>query len=228
MISHQHKIIYIHIPKCAGRSICDALQQPFDHYTASYYHSEFPQFWNDYTVFSTVRNPYQRLVSMYHYIKNEPYHEAHAITNFGNMLPFKNWVMENIALFKGEFPHPSTEGNREEDGTIGSPFWFSSQVSRLTNHSGTVYNDIHILRYEDGLQAVEHFLYQQAGTTVCIPHLNSSHSDSRSNYLHYYDQELLDVVNNFLPFITDCTVLNYPLIERKTSALTSERIAYYT
>lgn len=214
MISHQHKVIFIHIPKCAGRSISEAFNQPFDHYTASYYQTKHPDWWNEYTVFTTVRNPYQRLVSMYHYIKNEPFHANHAITNGGNMIPFKNWVLQNIASFTNEFDYASSEGARETDGEKGSAFWFSSQTRRLAFYSQSFYKNIHILRYENGTSAVQNFIQNHIGITLSIPHLNSSHSDSRENYLRYYDDELLNAVNTFQPFVTDCTLLNYEVVTK--------------
>ena len=214
MISPLHKIIFIHIPKCAGRSISRALGEDFDHYTASYYHNNFPEHWQDYTVFTTVRNPYQRLVSMYHYIKNEPFHAAHPITNGGNIIPFADWVMENMTAFTNEFDYNSPEGNRETDREMGSPFWFSSQARRLSLHkSDELYSNIHILRYEQGMPAVESFLQQRAKVHVAIPHVNSSQSDSRDDYLRYYDYELLNTVNSFEPFANDCKVLGYKMIQ---------------
>ncbi len=213
MISHKHKLIFIHIPKCAGRSISHALEQPFDHHTAAYYETRYNTHWNDYTVFTTVRNPYQRFVSMYHYIKKEPTHANHPITNRGNMLPFKTWVIENLAAFRGEFDYNSSEGNRESDGEIGSLFWFSSQASRISAASQTIYGNIHILKYENGMNAVQNFLQQTKGISLHIEHINSSHSDSRDSYQNYYDQELLDTVNSFPPFVKDCTLLNYKTIQ---------------
>ena len=216
MISHSCKIIYIHIPKCAGRSICRAFNEDFDHYTASYYQTHHSQWWQQYTVFTTVRNPYQRLLSMYHYIKNEPVHAGDAITNFGNMPPFKNWVVANIDAFKGEFEHPNTEGSRETHGDMGSAFWFSSQWQRLCNLSQTVNPEIHIIRYEDGMQQVCDFIHRHTGTQLHIPHLNRSHNNTISSYLQHYDQELLDTVNNFAPFAKDCRLLEYDVIKSTT------------
>lgn len=213
MISHHHQVIYIHIPKCAGRSICQAFNQDFDHHTAAYYHTAHPCSWSQYTVFTTVRNPYQRLVSMYHYIQNEPVHANHAITNFGKMLPFKSWVMANMDCFKGEFDLLSTEGNREDHGDLGSAFWFSSQVSRLSTALQTDFSNIHILRYEDGMKAVEDFVHRKTGKPINIQHLNRSHKDSHNSYLNYYDTELLNTVNAFPPFIKDCTLLQYQVIK---------------
>jgi hypothetical protein len=213
MISHRHKLIFIHIPKCAGRSISHALQEEFDHYTAFYYQTKQADYWNNYTVFTTVRNPYERLVSMYHYIKNESFHTTHPITNEGNMIPFKDWVIKNIASFRREFDCDSTEGDRERDGEMGSAFWFSSQVRRLSSPSDAIYSNIHILRFENGMQAIKEFLQHQTGSALHIPHVNRSNKNSHDHYLNHYDQELLNVVNAFPPFAKDCTILGYKVIK---------------
>lgn len=215
MISHQYKVIFVHIPKCAGRSISEAFHQPFDHFTAEYYSTNHPDCWNTYTLFTTVRNPYERLVSMYHYIKNEPVHTHHAITNNGQMLPFKEWVMTNLAAFKNEFGYPSTEGERQTDGDIGSPFWFSSQVRRLSSGDGQLYPDLHILPFESGMPAVARFLADKTGRQWHIPHLNRSNNQGQQYYLEHYDNELLNVINGFAPFAKDCALLDYQVIRNR-------------
>ena len=68
----KRKAIFVHIPKAAGTSVCKAV---FDcpessHYTARCYRSDNPMKFNDYFKFSVVRNPYDRLCSAYHYLKN--------------------------------------------------------------------------------------------------------------------------------------------------------------
>lgn len=214
MISHRYKLIFIHIPKCAGRSISDALSESFDHCTATYYQTTYPDLWNEYTIFTTLRNPYQRLVSMYHYITKEPFHANHAITGYGNMMPFKEWVLKNLSAFTQPFKYDSPEGNRETDGDIGSPFWFSSQARRISNASGIVYNNIYKLRYEDGMKKVEDFLQQHTGFSFSIAHLNNSRSNSQRSYLSYYDEELLAAVHSFAPFASDCDVLGYRMIDK--------------
>lgn len=101
MITHDHKIIFVHIPKCAGRSICDIFNQRFDHYTAKYYELEFNRFWKEYTKITIVRNPYDRLVSLYIYIKQ---HRRHANESIAiNIQDFRAWIKSNIAAFNGNF-----------------------------------------------------------------------------------------------------------------------------
>jgi hypothetical protein len=212
VISHRYKLIFIHIPKCAGRSISEALGEPFDHYTAHHYQTRCVQPWHEYIVFTTVRNPYSRLVSMYHYIKGEPFHANHPITNGGNMIPFKDWVWQNISSFKEEFDSNSSEGNRETDGDIGSPFWFSSQSRRISDVSEALYPNVHILKYEDGMPLVKRFLQQHAGVDISIPHINKSKNEQQL-FASFYDAELRQLLAAFEPFKKDCSLLQYDILK---------------
>ena len=86
-ISHKYKLIFIHIPKCAGTSICHALEiDPGEIGLISYeppilqhllpkqlknhYISE--PIWNEYKKFTILRNPYDRVISDYFWFKNIP------------------------------------------------------------------------------------------------------------------------------------------------------------
>jgi chondroitin 4-sulfotransferase 11 len=80
MIDHKNKIIFIHIPKCAGTSIEIALtgkdwwkSHPDEkHLTAQearkYYGEEI---WNSYFKVAFIRNPFTRLISAYNWIKKQ-------------------------------------------------------------------------------------------------------------------------------------------------------------
>ena len=69
-ICHKNKIIFIHIPKCAGKSVEKALFNR-EVYNSSANHATVDTFverhgediWNEYTTFAVVRNPWDRLVS---------------------------------------------------------------------------------------------------------------------------------------------------------------------
>jgi chondroitin 4-sulfotransferase 11 len=72
MIQDQYKCIFVHIIKTAGISICEALDMGSKqcHYPASKIRTH-PRCgehkWEKYFKFTFVRNPYDKLVSQYHY-----------------------------------------------------------------------------------------------------------------------------------------------------------------
>ena len=78
MIDHYNKVIFIHIPRCAGTYLEKAftgfdywdLSPILKHAPASIYKNLFPKYWETYFKFSVVRNPYSRFRSLWKY-KNE-------------------------------------------------------------------------------------------------------------------------------------------------------------
>tara|TARA_R100000655_G_C2996228_1_gene193763 strand:- start:1852 stop:2463 length:612 start_codon:yes stop_codon:yes gene_type:complete len=93
-ISHNHKAIFIHIPKTAGTSVEKVLgiggEMPGklrshrmeningvkfapQHYTASMLkeHPYVKEFWNDYFKFSVVRHPYTRVLSEWFWVRGK-------------------------------------------------------------------------------------------------------------------------------------------------------------
>lgn len=74
MIDHQRKLIFVHIARTGGTSIEAALigrdwweiDRGTKHLSASQTRRHFgDQFWNEYVKFAVVRNPWDRLVSMW-------------------------------------------------------------------------------------------------------------------------------------------------------------------
>ena len=76
-ISHKHRLIFMHIPKTAGTSIVSLLKELDKDLFVRMGHplaNEWKQFreedYRDYRWFTVCRNPYDRLVSAFFYIKN--------------------------------------------------------------------------------------------------------------------------------------------------------------
>jgi hypothetical protein len=75
MISHEHRCIFIHIPRTGGTSIEVAFTGndlfnviPFQkHLTARQSKDFYGDYWDDYFKFSIVRNPWDRVISLYHF-----------------------------------------------------------------------------------------------------------------------------------------------------------------
>lgn len=70
MISHSTNCIFIRVPKTASQSIAALIDAPFrTHTPARRFHAEFPGEFEHYFKFAFVRNPWDRLVSAFHYIR---------------------------------------------------------------------------------------------------------------------------------------------------------------
>lgn len=86
------KIGYVHVPKTGGSSIHKALPNCIHnerHMTAMELRAAEPELFEEYFMFSTIRNPWERMVSMHFYDRkrNTRPHEVDA-----NMMDFNNWI----------------------------------------------------------------------------------------------------------------------------------------
>ena len=70
MVNHKHQCIFVHVIKTAGVSICKALNMSDTscHLSAQKVRLKVGEdTWGDYFKFSIVRNPFDKIVSQYHY-----------------------------------------------------------------------------------------------------------------------------------------------------------------
>ena len=94
MINHKHKFIFIHTPKTAGTSISVSLaddsvlknETKEKHWNASQCKQNYSKYWNEYYKFSVVRNPWDRVVSMYIYFTQ--FNKTIKQKNFSDWLSF--------------------------------------------------------------------------------------------------------------------------------------------
>jgi len=136
MISHQHKCIFIHIPKCAGSSIKEFLfrDQKFDWKIADYEHlygwcpkrkihlqhatSEqlietnliSPKIWKEYFKFTVVRNPWDRAYSDYMWLQKDRKIKGSFKEYIFNLGAFENILIDNSTKeFRGDHKTPQTD-----------------------------------------------------------------------------------------------------------------------
>jgi len=197
-ISHSHRFIYIHVPKCAGSSFTKALQQAgthlellgpasvsqrevfkqshLQHIPANILRDQLSaEVWNSYFRFSIVRNPWDWLVSLYHfhYRSSLPLSAASEANRYDvtkdPIARFRKWA---VTVCKAAMNSPKR----------GATFY-------LTDDEGRVLVD-YVGRYES-LQT--HFveICKRLGISETLPHFNAS---QRAHYRDYYDQSSLDLV----------------------------------
>lgn len=68
MICHEKKFIFLHIPKCAGNSLKDALPISNNLHSHSPLSTYSDNLKHDYYKFTFIRNPWDRFVSAYFYL----------------------------------------------------------------------------------------------------------------------------------------------------------------
>lgn len=165
--------IFIHINKTAGTSIGRAIGLAAkNHLTAKEIIAKTGrQDWNTAYKFTFVRNPWDKVVSLYEYRyrKNKTEIASRGIT-------FTQW----LSLTHGQDPDPFYYQNIKS---------FQPQVEWLKDDEGNITTDF-IGKFESIRTDFEK-IKQAIGTKAELPHLNAT---DRSNYKDYYTDETREIV----------------------------------
>lgn len=154
MISHQYKCVFIHVNKNAGCSIERAFGWKLrDHARPLDIIKEIgEEKWNRYFKFAVVRNPWDRLVSMYLSQKRERRDKAKN---------FKQWLEES-------WKYKKWDGNSKQD-----------QFHQISV-DGKICMD-YLIRFENLQDGFDH-ICKELGVELILPHLNKSDHLHYSNY----------------------------------------------
>jgi hypothetical protein len=175
----EKNITFLHIPKTAGTSMLDWLIRNVGN-------SEYVK-WDIHPKLSTVleerntnfsytvvRNPWDRMVSMYHYFKNIAINEGSRFLALNNLTAdnfptFESWVM-NLDDFK-----------------VPEPYWFNAKTPQIDWIDQPI--DL-VLRYE---HLAEDFKQIQAlyNCSEPLPHIYYS---GRGHYADYYNDTTKQIV----------------------------------
>lgn len=169
-----HDFVFIHINKTAGTSIEQALGLRFEHKTALEKRAELGAArWAKRFTFSFVRNPWDRIVSLYHYrIKTNT-------TGLGDHpIPFPEWVRRTF----GE----------QDPAYYNSPRMLMPQWRWLADDEDRLLVDF-VGRFET-LEADFQTVCDRIGRTAALPHLKPTR---RGPYTEYYDPETAEVVRRW-------------------------------
>ena len=129
MISHKKKAVFVHIPRTAGTSIeaelkkhgrvsiassdiqsCPCQHICAGHSTALETKSDLGKNWNNYYTFTIVRNPWDRMVSVYEYIFQSDKWMKYPI--------FSRWIIQNKRNIKRSIARPQTDWILDENGNV--------------------------------------------------------------------------------------------------------------
>ncbi len=162
---------FIHINKTGGSSVEEALKIPFEHKTAKEKIFEVGlESWEKRFCFSFVRNPWDKVVSHYHY---------RVKTNQSGLsesnLDFVDWVKVSY--------------RDKEDLYYDNPKMFMNQCSWLVSDSGDVAVD-YIGRFES-LSSDFNTVASELGLKTTLPHLKKT---KRMDYRNYYNDEAAEIV----------------------------------
>ena len=186
MIIEKYKTIFIHIPKNAGSSIKNYFKYSSSyntHRTIDQIKQENPEAYNSYRKFAIVRNPYDRMVSWYFYLKKEMEKE-HLKGDWrwksGEYFAsnFKEWV---------KYPMGDHYPKWKISNTSNSKDLIKCNISLLSPQYAWIDDTVNILKYENISKDLNNFFEEQ----IDIPIFNNS---KHEYYLNYYDKDSLDIV----------------------------------
>lgn len=171
---HFQNFVFIHINKTAGRSVVKALGIHFEHKTASKKIQELGwEKWNEKYTFTFVRNPWDRVASLYHFRVRT---NQTGLQN--SSLDFKDWVfrcyVEQDPLYYNVHKMFMPQLDWISDADSNLLVKFVGRFENLTDDFAEVCNAI--------------------GKDVTLPHVNKT---KRKSYRDYYDDELIKIVGRY-------------------------------
>lgn len=181
--------IFIHINKNGGTSISQALRIPQEHYTAFEKRSRVGQrSWNKKITFSVVRNPWDRIVSMYCYRIKTNQTELHR-----HKLSFEEWLRFTLV---------------DKDPVFyDKPKMFMPQFDWLVDENSDLIVS-NLLRFESLSDDFQDFTTKLGLSSIALPHVNKT---NRSSYSSYFTSETKDIVENF--YLKDINAFGYAFDE---------------
>ncbi len=191
MVSHQHRCIFVHIPKTAGNSINQIFGVDWqDHKDLARYERELGLgIFTNYFKFAIVRNPWDRLLSDYNYQKKKSRPKESKLFLFketGEPRTFREWL--EVAL---RDPHRYPPGKWGGEVSESIHRW-SPQVDWISLN-GRIAVD-RVLRIENLAQDIRG-VYETLGLPCKrLPRRNSRFHWS---YSHYYDDASRDLVATY-------------------------------
>lgn len=166
--------IFIHINKTGGSSLEKALGLPFQHLTVKEVIARWGiETWNHAFTFTVIRNPWDKVVSHYHY------RLAVDRDSLGKPpLNFTDWVKRAY----GDNDHRY----------YNSPMMFMPQVAWIRDNTGSISLD-YIARYES-IETDFTKICQLLNRTATPPHIKRS---DRGDYQQYYDTHSTEIISRW-------------------------------
>lgn len=180
--NNRHRCIFIHIPKNAGTSILKSLggnPSRRDHLDYLVYRKANRLKFESYLKFAVVRNPWDRLTSIYRYLK--------AGGNKKKDLYFLSFSDSHFQSFK-HFTMDFLNHQRLHGFNL-----FRPQFSFVFDYADELQVD-HILRFEAVGSDFKKLVAQELRINTDLP--VSNRSTDRSDYRDYYDAELVERVRD--------------------------------
>ena len=216
-IFHQHKCIFIHLPRTGGTTIHNALGGgPKNHFPWHKFKSdpEYNEVWDSYLKFATVRNPFDWLISLYNHphMTNQYRSESHCPG------PGKR---VNIAAV--ETPTGSVKKRSFKD-YARCPTLFHHE-SPYISQSRNIGHDIDFFIKVENLQQGFDKLCDKIGRPRSILDVVAPTANRKKDYKTYYDSDLIRDVSKI--FRKDLDRFRYSFSDESLWHTLSHKHNYY-
>lgn len=185
----EHKCIFIHIPKAAGTSVTNALFGPISRHVPYFeYERANPRKFAKYFKFTFVRNPWDRLLSAYIFLKKGGLNEidrAWADANLARFETFEQFVLEWV-----------TEEN------VWSWVHFKPQHHFICNKQGRCMMDF--VGHMETLAADFSVVAARLGIEAQLPVLNKTRNEG---YASHFTPQMREIVGRI--YAEDVEIFNY-------------------
>ncbi|MCY1390125.1 Sulfotransferase family protein [compost metagenome] len=155
----QRSCLFIHIPKCAGNSICSALFEGWypGHLPLYWYQLQFPEEFSQSFKFAFVRDPLERAYSAYVYLKDNPQgrRDVPAQQMLGRYRDFDQFVSKWL-----------------DADNVRRILHFTPQVDFLVDSMGHLAMDF--IGYQENLDQDFETVCRHFGLQLQLPHINAS------------------------------------------------------
>lgn len=183
MVSHKDKYIFIHIPKTGGTSIEKALNAQQYHYDHLYYKKNVINY-NNFFIFSVVRNPFERTVSDYKWATNQKYKfPAKELKKMFTGKSFRYFVDTYYNLAYKDVKY------------FRSQSWFKHHHLTHCRSQLDILNPIcdidYVIRFERLQQGFDFLCDKIEVPRQKLPHLNKTEV---RHYTEYYDDETREII----------------------------------
>ena len=195
MIIDEHKTIFIHIPKNAGTSIKTFFEyETFynKHRTINQIKKENIEAYDSYRKFTIVRNPYDRMISWYFYLKRAMGVEqtrGDYRWSSGEHFPsdFLQWIRDPLKNYYTSWKLSDVRNSLHTDIEFDNSGEREGGIPLLSPQCTWLDNTVEILKYENLKEELNKFFKKE----INIPSRNAA---KRKEYLHYYNEESLGIV----------------------------------
>jgi hypothetical protein len=190
MINHKRKYIFIHIPKTAGVSVYEFLGniKEQNHKTLFDYHD----YKDIYFSFAVVRNPWDRLISAYYYMKLGG--RGYKGDLFAKNIMEKYKDFKHFSMNLGEAQESLLKFNNPDNGKkiVGFPHLYPQSIWTHDKKIQIVDYIIHLENLEDDFNKIKKLIGK---FSVKIPHKNFT--DKKSVNTHYDYENIQTVLEYF-------------------------------